>query len=287
MEERYEIKIPKDHMILTSLVKYAGLALNVGSAGDDGKTAYERRKGKKFIKVLPEFAENILWMQSERPGDDKLESKWKDGVYVGLRMRSGELLVATEDSIVKARSWCRKPEAERWNKEALSKIKGVPWEPVPGQGRTQIKSRITIRDQPIPDSELPEVELRPGKALGIWITKREVMKYGITPGCAGCVAQNRGRTGVAHNAKCRERMEEMMQEHEPDKYNKAVTRMLESKLRETEPEAKMEVDSAPAPRMEVDTAPAQSQEVQESSEERDTKRRKMVEREAQLKEDEW
>ena len=109
MEEKYDIKLPKDHVILPWLVKYSGLALNVGSVGEDGKTAYERRRGKKFLRVLPEFAENILWMQSERTGDDKLESKWKDGIYVGLRIRSGELLVATEEGVVKARSWCKRP----------------------------------------------------------------------------------------------------------------------------------------------------------------------------------
>ncbi len=44
----------------------------------------------------------------------------KEGVYVGLRMSFGELLVATAEGIVKARSWCKRPEEERWNKEALN-----------------------------------------------------------------------------------------------------------------------------------------------------------------------
>ena len=148
---------------------------------------------------------------------------------------------------------------------------------MPGQGRTQIRSRVTIRENHIPDSELPKVELRTGKCHGIWITKREVIKYGITPRCAGCIAQNGGRTGVAHHARCRERMEKLMQEHEPEKYDKAVTRMLKSSIEE-EPEAE---------KMEVDKAPAQEAIPTEPAEERESKRRKLLEQEVLMDEEKW
>ena len=37
------------------------------------------------------------------------------------------------------------------------------------------------------------------------ITKEDVRKYGMTPGCRGCIALNRGGQAVNHSETCRER----------------------------------------------------------------------------------
>ena len=46
---------------------------------------------------------------------------------MGPKVRSGELLVGTEEGIVKARSWCKRLEEDRWNKVTLNGIRGVLW----------------------------------------------------------------------------------------------------------------------------------------------------------------
>ena len=47
VEDMYGRKLPKDHVVLPWLVKYATFTLNIGSVGEDGKTPWARRRGEK------------------------------------------------------------------------------------------------------------------------------------------------------------------------------------------------------------------------------------------------
>ena len=49
-------------------VKYAGAVLNRCEVGHDGRTAYERLKGKKVRIPGLEFAEGVLWKLDNRTG---------------------------------------------------------------------------------------------------------------------------------------------------------------------------------------------------------------------------
>ena len=55
-----------------------------------------------------------------------------------------------------------------------------------------------------------------------------MLKSGITLGCPGCRAANRGVKGVNHNEKCRLRLEEEISRNEPERMDAAVARMLEA-----------------------------------------------------------
>ena len=47
LEERWKLKIPSKHAVVTWIVEYAAFLLNRFEVGRDGKTSYERSKGKK------------------------------------------------------------------------------------------------------------------------------------------------------------------------------------------------------------------------------------------------
>ena len=126
------------------LVKYAATLINIASVGKDSKTAYERRHGRKWKKALPIFGECIWWMRPESKGEQKLETRWEDGVYLGVVTESGEIIVGNQEGVVKVRTFSVRPQGERWKLEELEKVKGTPWEPVPGRGRIEIKSRVNI-----------------------------------------------------------------------------------------------------------------------------------------------
>ena len=63
---------------------YAAMLLNICSIGEDGKTAYERRRGKRFKREIPEFAESIWYLKPGSTGKNKLDERWGDGVYLGI-----------------------------------------------------------------------------------------------------------------------------------------------------------------------------------------------------------
>ena len=75
LEEKYKVTIGDNHMVLPWLVKYAGVLINICRVGSDGKTAYERRKGRKWKRALPVFGECIWWLRPESAGEKKLETR--------------------------------------------------------------------------------------------------------------------------------------------------------------------------------------------------------------------
>ena len=137
----------EDHPIWPWAVMYSVMLINICLVGEDGRTPYERRKGRRFKKELPEFGECIRHLKPESQGKDKAESRWENGVYAGIRAESGELFVMTDEGVIKVRSYCRKPEDERWDKAALEKAVGLPWEPTPGRGQIQVKSKVKFMEE--------------------------------------------------------------------------------------------------------------------------------------------
>ena len=76
-------------------------------------------------------------------GKDKLNIRWKEGIWLGVREDSGESLVGTVDGVLKVRSYRRRAgDTLRWNDSLLDGFKGVPWEPTPG--RDSIEPQIKI-----------------------------------------------------------------------------------------------------------------------------------------------
>ena len=46
LESRYDITVKEDDLVLTWLIEYAGVLINKYEVGHDGKTPYERTRGK-------------------------------------------------------------------------------------------------------------------------------------------------------------------------------------------------------------------------------------------------
>ena len=64
-----------------------------------------------------------------------MEARWKEGVWLGIRVESGESIIGTSEGVVKARDFRRTPEnGGRWCKEGFDSFVGLPWEPYPGAG---------------------------------------------------------------------------------------------------------------------------------------------------------
>ena len=58
---------------------------------------------------------------------EKLNARWKEGIFVGIRKKSNEVMVAHEEGISLARSVKRFPLEHRWGESNLKMIKLVPW----------------------------------------------------------------------------------------------------------------------------------------------------------------
>ena len=120
----------------------------------------------------------------------KLSLMWHDGVFLGVKGRTGEHIIGDRKGVWKTRTLQRRPESERWSSRNAECVTGVPW-------------NVSAED-PNPDGEQMEV-IRVG--LGEageeaktkdddditvprrWkISKQDLLTHGFSAKCAGCKA---------------------------------------------------------------------------------------------------
>ena len=128
LDERLGSDLSAKSNVLPWMVEYASVLINRYLVGRDGKTAYERAKGKSSKMLGFEFAEMVHFRRAPTPGRlGKLDTLWHHGVFVGYRSISGEYMIVTDDGAYKTRTMRRRPLEERWNRAAVECIKYTPW----------------------------------------------------------------------------------------------------------------------------------------------------------------
>ena len=165
--------------------------MNRFEVGQDGKTSYERLKGKKAKACGIGFAEGILFkIKEKREGTGKLEIRWRVGIYLGVRAVSGEMIVGTKEGICRARTVRRKPLEERWSQANSSQVGGVPWKVSEEDEGDGLSRNGVIQMDPKVMDEKAEEEIRttPVVPRKFGITKKNLLEHGFTDDCPGCKA---------------------------------------------------------------------------------------------------
>jgi hypothetical protein len=129
--EMHGVEFDVRHPVVAWAVRYAGQLLSrFQKAHDDGKTAFERRKGRPYKRRLPSFAELVMFMTvADRAGPRrKLDERFSTGMYVGLVERTDEVIVLTEDGYFRVNTVKRVSEEQRGNKVFALACRGCPWD---------------------------------------------------------------------------------------------------------------------------------------------------------------
>ncbi len=71
---------------------------------------HRRRKGREFTQPVADLGERALCAPAMSAGKDKFDVRWKEGVWLGVGLESGEFLTRTSEAVAKAREFRRKPE---------------------------------------------------------------------------------------------------------------------------------------------------------------------------------
>ena len=96
LESRWKVKLPAAHRIIPWMIEYAAVLLNRFEVGRDGRTSYERMKGKQAKTMGMEFGEAILWKRKPSGGAlGKLTCMWQDGFLRVLGRGPGKLSCRT------------------------------------------------------------------------------------------------------------------------------------------------------------------------------------------------
>ena len=121
------MKLDAEHVIWPWVVEMVSWLASRAEVGTDGKTAYERAKGKKALIEGIEFGEGVLWKRKRKGGPlGKLTCMWEDGIYLGMKGTTGELIVGTKEGIWRTRTVRGKPFEDRWRRGNLELVGGVP-----------------------------------------------------------------------------------------------------------------------------------------------------------------
>ena len=157
---------------------------------------------------LIEFGQRVMFQPLDHKNLGSAQPRWSEGVFVGIRMHTGEKLVATENGVCKTRSIRRRVEAERWDPEKITKVTGTPWKPYIHSEDDKLLTRAPQpaldkaedgRDQvkEVDDNVVPR---------SFAILRKDLVNHGYTPGCQGCYAAAIDRKHKPHTPACRNRI---------------------------------------------------------------------------------
>ena len=97
------------------MVRWAAMTCSRYLVGKDGRTGFERRRGRTCrIPVVP-FGE-CVWYRQIRRGktqEDKLETEMREGVWLGHAMNANEALIGADNGFVRASDAERNPEGQK------------------------------------------------------------------------------------------------------------------------------------------------------------------------------
>ena len=95
LEARYKGKVEGTHPAMTWLVRHAAGVKSRLQKGEDGRTAFERLRGKGFKGKWVEFGECVWYLKPKSAGKYKAESRWGQGIWLDFRDESGEVFIGT------------------------------------------------------------------------------------------------------------------------------------------------------------------------------------------------
>ena len=210
LEDATGYKVSVEDPIFAWLVMYAADVINKGLVGEDGKTAWQRVRGRSYGgKGLP-FGYPIMHRLTGDVAGGDLRGRWAEGIYLGRLFLTDEAIVGTPEGVViRARTVTPRPEGTRVNEEMLKAIRTRPWENIGtlGQGER-------------PHGDVPRASTMPAEKeqkcipRDFRITDGMIGKYGTSDKCPRCAAIRRGRDDgrSRHSAVCRERIKKLLAE---------------------------------------------------------------------------
>ena len=177
--------------------------------------------GRRTHCAIASLGEKVLYMPQRKKGGrlEKLDARFRFGIWVGIVPSSSESLIATPMGVVTARTIRRLPEDERWDGEFIKRIKGTPWDPKGAGPEHEIQvgqpaeAAEAAGQAPAPDVP-PDVPPEPvvQAPRRFQIRKADIAAHGYTDGCQGCRAIRLQLPQQGHSEACAARLYPLMME---------------------------------------------------------------------------
>ena len=188
------------HPVLPWLVKYS--VATVSSAEEVQMARQPMSCARTEVRASPAaFCGEILFMiPGVTKGVARVEPRWEDGIFLGVCDRSDEFYVGTERGMHRVRTVrCR--ATERVDFTFLNSVSARPWD-----GPKKVRDVRVVLPDVSSLAAMAEAEAI-GKGRRLYISKADIMKYGLTEGCLGCRCLAEGKRAQGHSEGCRARLE--------------------------------------------------------------------------------
>jgi len=206
LEGKLGMKVSVETPIFTWLVEHAADIHNKYHVFADGKTGYEKVKGRRYKGEMLEFGQAVLHKIPGKPIGGLMSTRWLPGTWIGKRFSSEEHVIAMPNGkVVRSRAVRSLPEKSMWIKEDVANVVGVPWRPA-GEPIDDVLPDVPRAVEV--HTEEPEED---AKVRGMKILPKHLVKVGYTKGCRKCAALRSGQrinVSLAHSSQCRTRIEE-------------------------------------------------------------------------------
>ena len=103
------------------VIRWAAVCYSRYAVGRDGRTTYERLGGRTCKAIVVPMREKV-WYKRLRAGErqNKAETEWFEGIWLGPATGSSETRIGTEKGVVGASTIKRQVEPQRWDKKAIA-----------------------------------------------------------------------------------------------------------------------------------------------------------------------
>ena len=193
-------------VIIQWMTEHAACLMRRCKVHTDGRTSYERLKGRRARGTLTAFGEMVEWKPLHADGQQALDARCEDGCFLGVKDGSGEVIVGTSVGIVKCRDHLRKPGNVHYDESMLRSLPGSPIEPNPGSDDLRLKTRVV--EPPIPRERAAEG--RPAQVRRMMVRPIHFELAGYTDLRPGCTAHRFKMPWRSHTEACRERIQNVL-----------------------------------------------------------------------------
>ena len=186
--ELHGATVDRNHVTLLWCIKFAGQVLSRTVKGQDGLTAFQRAyQRKSHPRPLPAaWREKVLYLEASKR-KAQLSDKFEDGIFLGIKDGTEELIVETPTGCKICCSVKRRSRADAADPVFFNSVRGTPWCLVPDDAvrEPRVPMQFDVRPASV---ELPPriVAADHSRPRRVYIRAAvELAKYGYTPNCAG------------------------------------------------------------------------------------------------------
>ena len=151
--------------------------------GKDGRTAYERRRGRRCNVPSVPLGEIVSHKQirEHKEAKNKFDPELHEGVWLGHVRMTNETIIGTKEGVVRAYATIRKEEGARWTGEMIKQMQSTPRQPDPNKLGNRIPIHVRF-DPASVEVEEPSQPLRKEGGRRMKTTQSLFKKYQHTEG---------------------------------------------------------------------------------------------------------